>query len=115
MPTPMMTPTLSANSPSILRPLSSIAIGRGAHGVVDEEIHFLDLFGLDIIFGVEVRHFAGDTRGESVGIESGVILRIPERPAIKASQFLSTPVPNGVTRPRPVTTTLRYSVRVHNT
>ena len=39
-----------------------------------------------------------------------LILRMPERPAISACQFFSTPVPKGVTRPRPVTTTLRGSV-----
>src|SRR5437763_823786 len=32
---------------------------------------------------------------------------MPERPAISADQFFSTPVPSGVTRPTPVTTTRR--------
>jgi len=38
-----------------------------------------------------------------------VIGRMPERPAIKACQFFSTPVPSGETTPSPVTTTLRCS------
>src|SRR6266404_3771115 len=36
-----------------------------------------------------------------------VIGPMPERPAIRAVQFFSTPVPSGVTRPTPVTTTRR--------
>jgi hypothetical protein len=34
---------------------------------------------------------------------------MPDRPATNARQFLSTPVPKGVTNPTPVTTTLRPS------
>ena len=45
-------------------------LGRSAHGVVNEEIHFFDLFRFDIIFGFEVRHFAGDTRGKRISIEA---------------------------------------------
>src|SRR5688572_15186924 len=36
-----------------------------------------------------------------------VIGPMPERPAMRAVQFFSTPVPRGVTRPTPVTTTRR--------
>src|SRR6202030_4489422 len=36
-----------------------------------------------------------------------VIGPIPDRPAINASQFFSTPVPSGVISPKPVTTTRR--------
>jgi hypothetical protein len=39
-----------------------------------------------------------------------VIVRMPGRPLDKASQFLSNPVPSGVTSPSPVMTTLRCSV-----
>src|SRR3984957_17915031 len=41
-----------------------------------------------------------------------VISPIPDRPAIRASQFFSTPTPSGVTRPTPVTTTRRSSIRL---
>src|SRR5262249_995978 len=38
------------------------------------------------------------------------IFRIPDCPATSACQFFSRPTPKGVTRPKPVTTTLRCSV-----
>jgi hypothetical protein len=34
------------------------------------KIHFLDLFGFDVIIGFEVGHFAGDARRERVGVET---------------------------------------------
>ena len=39
------------------------------HRVLDEEIHLLDLFLLDEVFGAEIPHFAGDPRRKILGIE----------------------------------------------
>src|SRR5262245_56483945 len=38
-----------------------------AERVLDEEIHLLDLFGLDEIVGFEVWHFTGDSRSKTIG------------------------------------------------
>src|SRR5206468_2536652 len=46
-------------------------------------------------------------RAGSAEASKRVIGPMPERPATRLSQFASMPMPSGVTRPRPVTTTRR--------
>jgi hypothetical protein len=90
----------------IFSPTGPSAIWAAADRVLDERVHLLDLAPFDAILGREVADLAGDLVGKS-SVAKRVIGAMPERPAMSAVQFFSTPVPRGVTRPTPVTTTRR--------
>ena len=46
----------------------------GGDAILDKEIHFLDLFRLDKVFGVKIRHLPSDARCKSINIRESVDL-----------------------------------------
>ena len=88
-------------------PASSIAICAARDRVLDEEVHLLDVLAVDEALGLEVADLARDARRQRRGVEAR------DRPDAGAPgderrpSSRSVPVPSGVTRPMPVTTTRR--------
>jgi len=91
--------SLSGRSPSDAK-------SAAAMGELDETPHLLDFFLFDILRGVESLDFSAIWQEKSAG-SNWVIRAIPDLPARIASQEGSVPIPSGVSKPTPVTTTLR--------
>ena len=63
---------------------------RRPHGKLDEEIHFLDFFFIDEVFGVEIPHFTGDLRGKFRSIKPRDAIN-PRLPLHQAGPVLLVP------------------------
>src|ERR1019366_5147175 len=109
MPTPINTPTWSALSSVILNPDWRIACSVDATAYwMKGSIFLTSRFSIQ---SSGLKSFTSPAiRTGNPEVSKRVIRPIPDRPAIRASQFLSTPTPSGVTSPTPVTTTRRSSI-----
>src|ERR1035437_7362058 len=109
MPTPINTPTWSALSSVILNPDWRIACSADATAYwMKGSIFFTSRFSIQ---SSGLKSFTSPAiRVGNPEASKRVISAIPDRPAIRASQFLSTPTPSGVTSPTPVITTRRASI-----
>ena len=82
---------------------------RGRDGVLDEDVHLLDVFLLDELQRVEALDLGGNLRGKAADVE----LRNPgdaARPATSADQLALVPIPSDDTRPMPVMTTRLFNI-----
>jgi len=105
MPEPTITPTRSPSGLSVegRRPQSELG---GGQAELDEEIVPARLFLVHELCGIEALDLAGDPTGQ-VLTSKRVMRPTPDFPAMAASHDSLVPIPKGVTRPIPVTTTLR--------
>ena len=84
MPTPTMTPARSGRASGARQPrVLHRHLGRG-DGVLDEDVHLLQLLALDEALGLEVGHLARDRATARLEASKRVIARTPERPATSA-------------------------------
>src|SRR5438552_3965146 len=106
MPTPTMTPVRSGAASGSGRPASSTASSAAPTVYwMKMSIFFKSLRSMKRS-GSKSRTSPA-TRAGRAEASKRVIGPMPERPATRLSQFASMPVPSGVTRPSPVTTTRR--------
>ena len=106
MPLPMYTPTCSAFSGVHLQPGVLHGAFRGRDGELNEAPHLLDFFFLDVAGRIETLTSPA-MRQEKAVASNCVIGPMPLSPAQNAFQVASVPMPSGVSKPTPVTTTLR--------
>ena len=106
IPEPTKAPTRWAFASVISRPLSSRAIFAAARAKwMKRSLRRTSFLGIQSS-GTKSEHSAANRVVNSVG-SKWVMGPTPDVPAISASQVFRTPVPSGVTSPRPVTATLR--------
>src|SRR5436309_4530102 len=106
IPTPTMTPVRSGAASGSGRPASSTASSAAPTVYwMKMSIFFKSLRSMKRS-GSKSRTSPA-TRAGRAEASKRVIGPMPERPATRLSQFASIPMPSGVTRPRPVTTTRR--------
>ena len=106
-PDPVMHPTLWLFLSSILRPESSKAILAEA---IPKCMKISNLLACCLSKNSsDLKPFTSPAIREAKGDASNLVMGpIPDLPAHTASQFSLTPIPSGVTIPRPVTTTLLF-------
>ena len=88
-------------------------LGRRREPVDDEQIVLAQVLGLDEVVGLKAPSPSAGTWPAILAGRSSTskrsIGRMPDWPAISRRHMTSTPQPSGVTRPRPVTTTRRFT------
>ena len=109
IPLPIRTPTLSAFASVILKPDWRIACSLAATAYwMNRSIFLTSRFSIQSSAMKPLTSPA--IRAVNWEASKRVIGPIPERACIRESQFSSIPIPIGVTRPLPVTTTRRSSI-----